>query len=458
MITLNAIDFGLISDIPELQHTKIQKAIDTCFANGGGEVVIPKGNYRIGDIRIRSNITLRLESGVHLMGSNDPEDYFNYLKDEIEPLDKSRVTDAPYVHLSTIHGETQYNENDPNYRFRRLPGSRWNNALIRAIDAKNIKIIGCRDSVIDGMNCFDAIGEEDYRGPHGICFYNCEDIELKGYTIRQTGNWAHWLLFSKNITMDNILVTEGHDGVDFFDCTNASVTNCEFYTGDDCIAGFGNVNVYVSDCILNSSCSAFRFGGTNVYVERCRMYGPGKYCFRGSLTPEEKAAAAPSHLKGHRNNMLSIFTYYSDFSMPIPVTPGNIVIADSVFDNSDRFLHFNFSGSETWQRYKPLDSIEFRNIKALGIRMPLNLYGKAGEEVSLTLRNVDISLDPSLENKSLVHACNFKSIVFDGVRISGKLDALVRKWSEGDITVRNTECEVNFTSTVATEKFLTPHV
>ena len=458
MLTVNAKDFGLISDIDELQHSKIQCAIDTCFKAGGGEVIIPKGKYRLGDIRIRSNITLRLESGAYLMGSNDPQDYFNYLNDTVEPLDPSRITDAPYVHLSTIHGETEYNENDPNYRFRRLPGSRWNNALIRAIDAKNIKIIGQRDSVIDGMNCFDAVGEELYRGPHGICFYNCESIELSGYTIRQTGNWAHWLLFSKNITMDGILVTEGHDGVDFFDCTNATVTNCEFYTGDDCIAGFGNLNVYVSDCILNSSCSAFRFGGTNVYVERCHMYGPGKYCFRGSLTPEEKAASAPSQLEGHRNNMLSVFTYYSDYSMPIPFLPGNIVINDCTFDNADRFLHFNFSGNETWQRYRPLNSIEFRNIKATDIRMPLNLYGKKGEEVSLTLRNVDIAIAPNMENRSLIHACNFNRILLDDVKVTGKLNSLVHKWSDGDIVTKNVECDTNETFTVATEVFRTDHV
>ena len=83
MITVNARDFGLISGACELQHEKIQKAIDTCFLSGGGEVIIPSGKYKIGGIRIRSNITLKLESGVHLMGSNDPEDYFNYIKDTL---------------------------------------------------------------------------------------------------------------------------------------------------------------------------------------------------------------------------------------------------------------------------------------------------------------------------------------------------------------------------------------
>ena len=39
MLILNAKDFGLISDADHLQHEKIQKAIDTCYKDGGGEVV-----------------------------------------------------------------------------------------------------------------------------------------------------------------------------------------------------------------------------------------------------------------------------------------------------------------------------------------------------------------------------------------------------------------------------------
>ena len=458
MLRVNAADFGLVSGTTALQHTAIQRAIDHCFLEGGGEVWIPKGEYHMGDVRLRSNITLRLERGVRLIGSLDPEDYFHYREDAVEPLDPSRITDAPYVHLSKILGETEYDENKPEYRFRRLPGSRWNNALIRAIDAKNVKIIGERDSVIDGANCFDAIGEELYRGPHGICFYNCDGVELKGYTIQQTGNWAHWLLFSQNIVVDGVQVLAGHDGIDLFDCTNATITNCEFYTGDDCIAGFGNINVYVADCVLNSSCSAMRFGATNAMITRCLMYGPGKYCFRGSLTKEERAASAPSVLVGHRNNMLSAFTYYADFSMPIPAMPGNILISDCRFENADRFLHLNFSGNETWQRYRSLDSIEFRNIVATNVKKPITLYGKEGEEANLRLRNVDIQIAQDVALDGLIYACNFKELVLDGVRVEGELLSLVKTWSDGNVSLKGVEAGHTHTVVAAEDTFFSQRI
>ena len=167
----NISDFGAVCD-ENLQTEKIQAAIDKCFSDGGGVVVVPNGEYRTGGIRLRSNVTLYLKSGATLKASRNPQDYFGYMTDKIQPLGDGQITDAPYVHLSTIKNETHYEDNKTEYRFKRIPGSRWNNAIIRTIDAENVAIIGEDGSVIDGDNCFDEQGEEDYRGPHGITLFN----------------------------------------------------------------------------------------------------------------------------------------------------------------------------------------------------------------------------------------------------------------------------------------------
>ncbi len=86
-------DFGAVSESKELQTQRIQSALDQCFLNGGGTVVVPKGVYLSGGLRIRSNCTLYLESGAILKGSRNPEDYFGYLADKIEPLTENEITD-----------------------------------------------------------------------------------------------------------------------------------------------------------------------------------------------------------------------------------------------------------------------------------------------------------------------------------------------------------------------------
>ncbi len=440
-ITVSIKDFGAAPRVG-LQTRAIQDAIDHVFLAGGGEVQVPEGVFMTGSIRLRSNITLHLLEGAVLKGSQNPEDYYAcYTEDKVEPLSPERITDAPYVHLGGIKGETEYKEYDENYRFRRLPGSRWNNALIRAIDAENVAIIGEKSSFIDGNNCFDEIGEEYYRGPHAITFFNCKNIKLSGYSIKNSANWAHNMLFCENISMDKVKVYAGHDGFDAFSSRNITITACEFYTGDDCVAGFGNVNVLVADCVLNSSCSAMRFGGTNVLVRNCKIYGPGEYFFRGKMTPEEKRACAPSPVPG--KTMLSAFTYYADFSMPIPEIPGNIIIKDCVFENVDRFLHYNFSGNETWQRYRPMADITFENIKATNIAMALNAYGRADLPLELTLKNISLSIRQGAETTELIRAAHCKRIVFDGVKIENfGGDCLVRALTDGEVVFSGVDCDL----------------
>ena len=246
------------------------------------------------------------------------------------------------------------------------------------------------------------------------------------------------MLFCENISMSQVKVFGGHDGFDAFSSKNITIKKCEFYTGDDCVAGFGNVNMLLSDSILNSSCSAMRFGGTNAVIRNCRMYGPGEYFFRGRMTPEEKRACAPSPRPGR--NMLSAFTYYADFSMPIEEMPGNIVIKNCTFDNVDRFLHYNFSGNETWQRYYPMSDITFEGIDAKNVRMALNAYGREDLPLELTMRGVNIAFDEGADATELIRAANCKRILLDGVKVENfGGDCLVRALNEGEFVFKDVD-------------------
>ena len=64
----------------------IQSAIDTCFREGGGTVVIPCGTFLTGDIRLRSHVTLYLTENAVLRGIRDPRAYYHYQSDTVEPL------------------------------------------------------------------------------------------------------------------------------------------------------------------------------------------------------------------------------------------------------------------------------------------------------------------------------------------------------------------------------------
>lgn len=433
-IQVSITDFGAQAGTEALQTQAIQRAIDHVFLQGGGEVVVPSGTFMTGDIRLRSHITLRLLSGAHLLGSRDTSEYFHYRKDTVEPLSDDQITEARWVSVAKTADETTYHADRAEHQFMRLPGSCWNNALIRAIDAKDVAIIGEEGAIIDGNNCYDAQGEENYRGPHGISFFGCTNVSLSGYTIKNTGNWAHIILKSDNITIDDVTVLAGHDGVHAMLCNNLIIRRSRFYTGDDCIAGYADVNVLVEQCICNSSCSAFRFGGTNVLINGCDIYGPGKYMFRGAMSEEEKKAGAPSPTEGKRRNCLSVFTYYADCRLPIFEQPGNILIENCRISNVDRFLHYNYSGNEPWQRHRPLKDITFRHIQAEGIAMPLTAYGQKDCPLVLTLSDVSVKMREETNADSFMHAAFFETLTLDNVTVEGfSGEALIKTWSEGDI-------------------------
>ena len=430
---ISVLETGAVAGSENLQTAAFQAALDKIWQLGGGTVEVPAGKYYIGSIRLRSNTTLLLRSGAEIYGSRDPEDYRILGGDTLEPLPEVKEQCwEPFV-----KGVQRC------YDFQQKAGSRWNNGMIRAVYAQNVAVIGEPGSVIDGQDTYDELGEERYRGPHGISIHGSRGITLRGYTIRNTGNWAHNVFYSEDIVMENVTTLAGHDGIHCTSCRNIRITDSEFYTGDDCIAGFGNINTFVSGCVCNTACSGLRFGGTNALIRDCKFFGPAKYFFRGSLSLEEKKSGAQAH-KPHRVNMLSVFTYYADFSVEIPEQPGNIVITDCTVENVDRFLHYNFSGNERWQAHRPLESVKFANIQATGIGMPLTAYGSPEVPLTLTMRNVEVAFREDVENTAFLHTANVDRILLENVSIQKKADApLIKAWTQdGDIVLRNVTCDI----------------
>ena len=418
-IVLNSKNVNMTADI--------QKAIDDCFLNGGGRIVLENGLYEIGGIRLRSNCTLYLKEGVVLKGVRDIEAYNILANDTVEPIKDEYKTDvlwtAPNVRKTFDH--------------MTKAGSAWNNALIRILDAHNVSIIAEKGAIIDGSDPYDALGEEHYRGPHGIAYHHSYDLHFEGYLIRNTGNWSHIGYMSKNMTYKNITVQGGHDGIHNSSCDEYLIEDCEFYTGDDCVAGFDNYNVVVRNCILNSACSGMRFGGADVLVENCRFYGPAQYVFRGAMPLADKIAGKPSP-RVNGGKMLALFTYYSDFSLNVRRLPKNIVVRNCTVENCARFLHFDFTGTHTWQKNKPLVEITFENIQASGITLPFNAYGSAENPLTLRVKNCDIKF--SKETDCAIRSGNFHLIEVKDVQFENVTDALVKGYgNEGEICAENVQ-------------------
>ncbi len=435
----SVINYGAKPNSDEVQTNAFQKALDDCFKSGGGEVVVPKGSYIIGDIRIRSNTVFHLLEDAILLGSTNPKDYLHINSDTLEPLPEDQNTLAFWY---TPHEWTAMGGGFKKHLY--TAGSYWNYGIIRAAYAENIAVIGEKGSLIDGRNIYDPEGEEDYRGPHGINMHFCKNVTFKGYTIQNTANWAHAIFQSEGITFENLNVFAGHDALHTRACSNVKMLNCKLITGDDCVAGFDNIDVVIRDCEISTACSAFRYGGNNILVENCTVHGPCKYQFRGSFTMEEKISGAMTSVRA-RNNTLSFWTNFVTDDLPVRKPAGLVVIRNCTVKNAERMLHLNLSGNEAWQRGTPPTDIIFENIKAENIKYGLTAYGIENSPMSITLKNVEYSFHDDYAEDAMIRVAHCDKINLENVKVKNyKGKSLIRSWSDGvEVNTNNLDCDLN---------------
>ena len=372
----------IVLSLPEnwegLHTPYIQNALDSC-AEAGGEVVLSDGQWHIGSLRMYSNTTLRLSSGTELIASDRIEDYEDF-------------------HVPSTLG---YLKSPWMIEAWHLP-KHYIMAPIVAFDAENVAVIGEPGAVIDGSDCYDPEGEEKFRGPMGMVFSNCCGVTLKGYTYRNSANWAHQIDSCTGVHMDGVTVLAGHDGINIHHCVGVVIENCDFRTGDDCVAGYNAQNVIVRNCSLNTSCQSFRIGGKNLLVENCRFWGPGEY---------------PHRVSG-RHNTLFAFAYYAIRYDDIAVDSENWVIRNCTMENLDSLFDYRY-GADFTHDARPLREITFENVTITGLNKPAIFNPVAGNPLTVTLRNVTMGKRENAEMDRMFYTSPDVKLILDNATIEG---------------------------------------
>ena len=364
-------DFGVIPELYELQTEKIQRVFDMCKENGG-RVIIPEGTYRVGGLRMWSDTVLYLERGAKLIGSDICEDYAVFpVPDGVELR-----TDLELI----------------TYYFDKEPWGEYRRAIISVYGGKNISIIGEEGSVIDGDDCSDPQGEEDYRGPHGIFITNVENVTLRGYRIANCGNFMHQVDNCTNITMRNVTCEGGSDGIHLHHCRHILIEDCVFHTGDDNIAGINMEDLTVRRCDLNTSCDTFRAGGSHILIEDCKIWGPGIYPHRVSVVQNrgtdlvrKKSNTLPRNMGRH--NTESVYIHFASTNFPCGEPYHDITFRNCTIDHVDKFLHYRTEGGflmeGTHLGEMTLENVTFTNLKGQS-----DVSAAEDEPLTLTLKNV----------------------------------------------------------------------
>lgn len=231
----NIMAYGAKTDTTKLSTKALQQAIDDCAKAGGGRVVVPTGQYKIGSIILRSGVHLYLEQGATLFGSTDLKDYLPVKSD--------------YVSLRTQTSTIQ---------------------LIYADKVKNV--------VIDGFGTIDGQGrafkkltwnDEGITRPHLIRFIQSQDITIKDITLKNSGCWMQHYLACDRLKIDGIKVFNrnnyNNDALDIDGCHEVIVRGIIADSDDDGITLKSTSprlceNIRICDCVISSHCNAVKLG------------------------------------------------------------------------------------------------------------------------------------------------------------------------------------------------------
>jgi polygalacturonase len=213
----------------------IAKAIDTCSRAGGGRVVVPKGDYETGPIRLKSHVELHIDAGATLRFSQDPSRYPLVLSrwEGVELMNYSPLIYAFECEDVAITGEgTLDGQADETHWWNwkpekpPQPQSDDRNALFKQND--------------DGVPAAQRLyGQGHFLRPTFVEPYRCKNVLFEGVTIRNAPFWVLHPTLSTNVTIRRVTVI-GHgpntDGCDPESCRDVLIEDCVFDTGDDCIA------------------------------------------------------------------------------------------------------------------------------------------------------------------------------------------------------------------------------
>ena len=199
----NIADYSVDNTGATLVTSKVQAAIDAASGATQNILYIPPGKYKVGELWLKSNMTLYLAGGAVLYGSDAVAD-FNTGSGGVNIEDCS-------------HG------------------------MIRMFKIENSKILG--RGVIDANG--KLIRSQNDTKVNLLKIEQSSNILIDGITVRDPSFWNTLIYRSDLVTIQNYKMINcrpttttynNTDGVDFDESTNGKLSNAFLYTGDDSMA------------------------------------------------------------------------------------------------------------------------------------------------------------------------------------------------------------------------------
>lgn len=266
--TYNVLDFGAKNNGRDLTTVAIQKAIDHCYNEGGGMVLVPRGEYLVGTLNLKSNVEFHFEIGAVLKATTDLSQYQKHNEQLAGVFYTEDADNVSITGNGVIFGQgMEFMEKTV---AKRIIGD-VNNYIRQRFDFRKVES-GLGDGPVNPKDRFHQM----------VIFSNCTNVRLTDIKCIDAPYWTILLVHCDDVkinkvSIDNNLLIPNSDGCDIISCSNVNVSDCNFSCGDDAIVlagyahhfgdpGFKDIlkpskNINVDNCIFRSRSSAIRIGG-----------------------------------------------------------------------------------------------------------------------------------------------------------------------------------------------------
>lgn len=268
--------YGATGNREDNATSAFRNAIEACTLRGGGTINVPPGDYTVGTIELKDNITLHLEAGATL--------FLSQSKDDFRPGSRSMIfaENAKNIAVTgsgTLDGLAQY-------KFVEMEG----------VDVELIEEIEIARKVGIDMRRYYRTGMQTFM----FVLNNCKNIQLRDISIINSPLWTVRLNDCDRVTIHGVYIYSdlekgvNADGIDICSTSNVTISDSIIITADDSIVlktprGRGqegpiNVveNIVVTNCILSSSSTALMIGTEtfadirNVLFNNCTIRNSNK--------------------------------------------------------------------------------------------------------------------------------------------------------------------------------------
>ncbi|MGM9478765.1 glycoside hydrolase family 28 protein [Pedobacter sp. GSP4] len=384
--------FGIGNDSTKLNTKAIQNVIDKAYQKGGGTIVIPKGTYLTGALFFKPKTRLLLQEGAVLKGSDQIKDY---------PFIPSRMEGRSLKYFAALINATKVDGFSITG-----PG---------AIDGNGLKFWKTFWAHRDSLK---KLGKEstnlEVSRPRLLFIWGCNNVQIKGVKLRNSGFWTTHLYQSNNVLIENCDIRSpfrpvkapSTDGIDIDVCKGVTIRNCYISVNDDAICIKGGKGADAQQLPENGIVE-------DVLIENCTIGEAHATLTMGSECIHARNITMRNCKVDNNCPILKMKMRGDTFQLYENITVENITgKCGAIIDLNPWKQFFDLAGS-TQKPFGTIRNIKIQNVKVEAAKFG-EMDGNPDDKVSgFLFKNVEVSTKtPFLKNR-------YQDVKIENVMVNG---------------------------------------